>query len=102
MPIGKRSRQKLISEIDKGLLITNFNGAKINRGKMELRSKDAVFLIRNGGIIGSGKPVRLSEQLTKVMSGFSESSNSKERLLNPEVSTAVELPTVRIEGLQIR
>lgn len=102
VPIGKRSKQKLVSEVDKGLLITNFNGSKINRGKMSLRSKDAVFLIKNGQIIGSGKPIKMSEQLTKFMQGFSESSNSKERILNPKVSTAVELPTVRIDGLKIR
>jgi len=102
VPIGKRSRQKLISEVDNGLLITNFSGAKINRGKISLNSKDAMFIIKDGQIIGSGKPVKISEKLENVMAGFTESSNSKERLLNPAVSTAVELPTVIIEGLKIR
>jgi hypothetical protein len=36
------------------------------------------------------------------MDGFTESSNSKERLFNPAVSTPVELPTAIIEGLKIR
>ncbi|RZD31815.1 MAG: hypothetical protein CXT77_01485 [uncultured DHVE6 group euryarchaeote] len=102
VPIGKRSRQKLISEVNNGLLITNFSGAKLDGGKISLSSKDAIFLIKDGQIIGSGKPVKISEKLEKFMDGFTESSNSKERLFNPAVSTPVELPTAIIEGLKIR
>ena len=102
VPIGKRSRQKLISEVNNGLLITNFAGAKLNGGKISLSSKDAIFIIKDGQIIGSGKSVKISEKLEKFLDGFTESSNSKERLLNREVSTPVELPTAIIEGLKIR
>jgi hypothetical protein len=35
------------------------------------------------------------------LSGFSDCSNTKERILNPNVPTAVELPTVRIDGLKV-
>ncbi len=101
VPIGKRSRAKIISDVDKGLLITNFRTAKHTKNKLNLKSKDAAFVIDKGHIIGSARQVKLSEDMLKILSGFSDSSNTKERILNPAVPTAVELPTVRIDGLKV-
>ncbi len=101
VPIGKRSRSKVISGVDKGLLITNFRSANRSQGKLLLKSKDAAFVIDKGHVIGSVKQVKISEDMLKILSGFSDSSNTKERILNPEVPTAVELPTVRIDGLKV-
>lgn len=101
VPIGKRSRSKVISSVDKGLLITNFRSANRTRGKLALRSKDAAFVIDKGHVIGSVKQVKISEDMLKILSGFSDSSNTKERILNPAVPTAVDLPTVRIDGLMV-
>ena len=101
VPIGKRSRSKVISDVDKGILITNINKANTSRGKLTLKSKDAAFVIDKGHVIGSVKQVKISEDMLKILSGFSDSSNTKERILNPNVPTAVELPTVRIENLSV-
>jgi PmbA protein len=101
VPIGKRSRAKIISSVDKGLLITNFRNAKRTKGKLDLKSKDAAFVIDKGHVIGSVRQVNLSDDMLKILSGFSDSSNTKERILNPNVPTAVELPTVRIDGLKV-
>ena len=101
VPIGKRSRAKIISDVDKGLLITNFRNARRTKGKLSLKSKDAAFVIDKGHVIGSVRQVKISEDMLKILSGFSDSSNTKERILNPAVPTAVELPTVRIDGLKV-
>jgi len=101
VPIGKRSRAKIISGIDKGLLITNFRNTKRTKGKLDLKSKDAAFVIDKGHVIGSVRQVKISDDMLKILSGFSDSSNTKERILNPAVPTAVELPTVRIDGLKV-
>ncbi|RZD31758.1 MAG: hypothetical protein CXT77_01645 [uncultured DHVE6 group euryarchaeote] len=101
VPIGKRSRAKIISGVDKGLLITNFRNAKRTNGKLALKSKDAAFVIDKGHIIGSVRQVKISDDMLKILSGFSDCSNTKERILNPNVPTAVELPTVRIDGLKL-
>ena len=101
VPIGKRSRAKIISDVDKGLLITNFRNTRRTKGKLSLKSKDAAFVIDKGHVIGSVRQVKISEDMLKILSGFSDSSNTKERILNPAVPTAVELPTVRIDGLKV-
>ncbi len=67
---GSISKEKMISEIDKGLLITNLHYANFVNppvGSITGMSKDGLFIIENGEIIGSAKNMRFTDEIPRFM-----------------------------------
>jgi len=77
---GNKSREKLIEEMDDGLLITNLhytNYVDMPRGTLTGMTKDGVFIVKNGEIIGSAKNMRFTDSMINL---FSQAELSKEVL----------------------
>ncbi len=70
MQPGDKSREQLISEIDDGLLITNFHYTNFVNppiGSITGMSKDGLFIIKNGEIIGSAKNMRFTDEIPRFL-----------------------------------
>ncbi|MFW9779767.1 MAG: TldD/PmbA family protein [Candidatus Heimdallarchaeota archaeon] len=68
---GRKSREQLISEMDHGLLITNLhytNYIDMPRGTQTGMTKDGVFVVKNGEIIGSAKNLRFTDSILNMFS----------------------------------
>ncbi|MFQ5980029.1 MAG: TldD/PmbA family protein [Candidatus Heimdallarchaeota archaeon] len=66
---GTRTRQQLIEDIDKGLLVTNLhytNFIDYSRGTQTGMTKDGLFIIENGEIIGSAKNLRFTDSMPRM------------------------------------
>jgi predicted Zn-dependent protease len=75
---GSKTRQQLIEELDDGLLVTNLhysNFIDITRGTVTGMTKDGLFIVKNGEIIGAAKNMRFTDSLLQM---FSEIDASKE------------------------
>ncbi|MFX0124619.1 MAG: TldD/PmbA family protein [Candidatus Hodarchaeota archaeon] len=75
---GNKTRQQLIEELDKGLLVTNLhysNFIDITRGTVTGMTKDGLFIVKNGEIIGAVKNMRFTDSLLQM---FSQIEASKE------------------------
>ncbi|MFW9971830.1 MAG: TldD/PmbA family protein [Candidatus Odinarchaeota archaeon] len=70
MKPGKYSKAELISEIKNGLLITNFhyiNFVNPPVGSITGMTKDGLFIIKNGEIIGSAKNMRFTDEIPRIL-----------------------------------
>jgi len=71
MKPGSKSKEKLISEIDDGLLITNLHYTNFVNppvGSITGMSKDGLFIVKNGEIVGSAKNMRFTDELPRFLS----------------------------------
>ena len=67
---GKTSREEMISETRNGLLITNFhyiNFVNPPVGSITGMTKDGLFIIKNGEIIGSAKNMRFTDEIPRFL-----------------------------------
>lgn len=70
MKPGNKTRDKLISEVDNGLLVTNLhytNFVNPPLGSITGMSKDGFFIIKNGEIVGSAKNMRFTDEIPRFM-----------------------------------
>ncbi|NPD88305.1 MAG: TldD/PmbA family protein [Asgard group archaeon] len=70
MKPGIKSKENLISEMDDGLLITNLhytNYVNPPVGSITGMSKDGLFIIKNGEIVGSAKNMRFTDELPRFL-----------------------------------
>jgi len=77
---GQKTREQLIEEMDDGLLITNLhytNFVDMPRGTETGMTKDGLFIIKNGEIVGAAKNLRFTDSIPKM---FSNVELSKEVL----------------------
>jgi len=97
---GNKSRQQLIEEMDDGLLVTNFhysNFIDMPRGTETGMTKDGLFIIKNGEIVGSAKNMRFNDSITNM---FSKAEISSETVQTPNFyGYAYDVPAIRIKEL---
>lgn len=70
MKPGGVSKEDLISNIDNGLLVTNLhytNYVNPPVGSITGMSKDGLFIIKNGEIVGSAKNMRFTDELPRFL-----------------------------------
>jgi predicted Zn-dependent protease len=70
MKPGTQSKEDLVSEIDDGLLVTNLhytNFVNPPAGSITGMSKDGLFIIKNGEIVGSAKNMRFTDELPRFL-----------------------------------
>ncbi len=70
MKPGTKSKEDLISNVDDGLLVTNLhytNYVNPPIGSITGMSKDGLFIIKNGEIVGSAKNMRFTDELPRFL-----------------------------------
>ena len=75
---GQKSREKLIEGMDDGLLISNLHYSNFidpPRGTVTGMTKDGVFQVKNGEIVGAVKNMRFTDNITNI---FSKTESSAE------------------------
>ena len=97
---GDKSRQQLIEEMDDGLLLTNIhysNFVDMTRGTETGMTKDGLFIVKNGEIVGSAKNLRFTDSIVKM---FSKAEISREitQTLN-FYGFGLEVPAIKIDSM---
>lgn len=97
---GARTRQQLIEGIDKGLLVTNLhytNFIDFPRGTQTGTTRDGLFIIENGEVIGSGKNLRFTDSMTSMFNAVELSSETSQVTMSRDLSFA--MPAMRVESM---
>jgi len=104
VPIGRKSDDKLLSGLDEGLVVTNswyHRYQNYMTGNFSVLPRDAIFVVKNGKIIGSAKDIRISGNMINLMKNVDELSNKKERIVNWESDIPAEVPSGRINNVTV-
>ncbi len=104
VPIGRKSDEKLLSGLDDGLMITNswyHRYQNYLKGSFSVLPRDAIFVVKSGRIIGSAKDIRISGDMINLMKNIDELSNKKERIVNWESDIPTEVPSGRINNVNV-
>ncbi len=78
---GQKSREKLIEEIDEGLLITNLHYSNFidpSRGTVTGMTKDGVFQIKNGELVGAVKNMRFTDNIQSIFANTESSVDHRQ------------------------
>ncbi len=70
MKPGLKPKEELIAEVDDGLLVTNLHYTNFVNppvGSITGMSKDGLFIIKNGEIVGSAKNMRFTDELPRFL-----------------------------------
>lgn len=96
---GTQTKEQLIAEMDNGLLITNFhysNYVDPIRAVLTGMTKDGLFIIKNGEIVGSAKNMRFTDSITNM---FADAQFSKEKFQTVPFGLGLEVPAIKINSL---
>ncbi|MHA2246771.1 MAG: TldD/PmbA family protein [Candidatus Hodarchaeales archaeon] len=96
---GQKSRQQLIEEMDNGLLVTNLhytNFIDVSRGTETGMTKDGLFIIKNGEIVGSAHNMRFTDSLPQM---FSNTEISREILQVVTFGMSRAAPTIKLDSM---
>ncbi|MHA2233642.1 MAG: TldD/PmbA family protein [Candidatus Hodarchaeales archaeon] len=102
---GHQSRQQLIEGMDDGLLVTNLhysNFADQSRGIMTGMTKDGLFRIKNGEIVGSCRNLRFTDSLPGMLSTAEVSQEVSQvfPFWGILMGQAFAVPAMRIDSMQ--
>ncbi|MFQ5980749.1 MAG: TldD/PmbA family protein [Candidatus Heimdallarchaeota archaeon] len=67
---GQKNRQRLIEEMDNGLLVTNLHYTNFidpSRGTETGTTKDGLFIIKNGEIVGAARNLRFTDSMPEML-----------------------------------
>jgi len=101
---GKKDKDKIISQIDNGLYVTNlwytrFQNYKL--GDFSTIPRDGIFLIKNGKLSQPIKNVRISENMLHILKNVGEIANDVQQIASWEVGTPIFTPHVLVKGINI-
>ncbi|MFX1506727.1 MAG: TldD/PmbA family protein [Promethearchaeota archaeon] len=101
---GNKTRDQLIEGLDDGLLVTNLhysNYIDVTRGTVTGMTKDGLYIVKNGEIVGAAKNLRFTDSLLHMFSQLEASKESRQvfpfwgQILNRTLIT----PIMRIESM---
>lgn len=101
---GNKTRQQLIEELDDGLIVTNLhysNFIDVTRGTVTGMTKDGLFRVKNGEIIGAAKNMRFTDSLLQMLSHIEASKETHQvfpfwgQILNRTLIS----PAIRLESM---
>lgn len=101
---GKLSREKLISNVDNGIYVTNAWYMRFHNyltGEFSIIPRDAIFLIKNGRIDKPVKNVRLNASLQELMEKTEKIGNNTEKIHSWEVGGSVITPSILARDIKI-
>lgn len=96
---GTRSKDDLIAELEDGLLITNFHYANFvdpTRGTLTGMTKDGLFIVKNGEIVGAAKNMRFTDG---VLSMLKNAELSKETFQATPFGLGISVPAMKIDEI---
>jgi len=97
---GQKSREKLIEEMDDGLLITNLHYSNFidpPRGTVTGMTKDGVFQVKNGEIVGAVKNMRFTDSIENI---FAKTESSAEhRQVVSFWGPSLDVPAIKTDSL---
>ncbi|MFX0050595.1 MAG: TldD/PmbA family protein [Candidatus Hodarchaeota archaeon] len=97
---GHKSREKLIEDMDDGLLLTNLHYTNFidpTRGTITGMTKDGVFQVKNGEIIGAVKNMRFTDNITNILSNIEPST--EHRQIVHWVGFSFDVPAIKTDSL---
>ncbi|MFW9915961.1 MAG: TldD/PmbA family protein [Candidatus Thorarchaeota archaeon] len=98
---GDKSRQKLIEGVDDGLLVTNLHYTNMvdwARGIQTGMTKDGLFMIKNGEIIGSARNLRFTDSIIERLRSAELSKEVSQ--VTGHFGFSVAVPSMRIESMK--
>ena len=101
---GSSSKEEIISEMKKGLIITNVWYTRFQNyvnGDFSTIPRDGMFAVENGKISGAIKELRVSENLLKVLKNVSMIGNQSKQVFGWEVELPVETPAVLVKEVTL-
>lgn len=99
---GDRSEEELVKDLGKGLVITNswyirFNN--IAEGVFSTVSRDALLVVENGEITGSGTKIRIADTLGNLLRNTEALSKRVEKVMWWEIEVPVEVPFILVRNI---
>jgi len=101
---GKSSKEKLFSQVDNGLYITNIWYTRFQNyttGDFSTIPRDGIFLIKNGQIVKPVKQLRISENMLNLLKNISGIANDVQQITSWEVHTPTFTPHILINNVNI-
>ncbi|MFH1850540.1 MAG: TldD/PmbA family protein [archaeon] len=101
---GDRSRDELISDVKKGLYLTNTWYTRFQNhqtGDFSTIPRDGAFYIKNGKIMHPVKDIRVSDNIIRILKNSVELANDAIEVVGWEVETPCVCPSVLVKGVNI-
>jgi len=101
---GSISRDKLIENLDKGLLITNVwytRFSNYNAGDFSTIPRDGIFLVEKGKISKSLKNLRVSENMLRILNNIDKIGSNSEQIASWEAEHNIKCPSVLIKDINV-
>ena len=101
---GDSSREDLISQMSKGIIITNVWYTRFQnyaKGDFSTIPRDGMFEVENGKISGAVKELRVSENLINILKNVSAIGNQTKQVFGWEVELPVETPAVLVKNVNL-
>ena len=101
---GKLNKEEIISDIKKGLIVTNVWYTRFQNyatGDFSTIPRDGMFLVENGKISGAIKELRISDNLLNVLKNVAAIGNKSEQVFGWEVEMPVTTPPVLVKDIKL-
>jgi PmbA protein len=101
---GKSSKEKLFSQVENGLYITNIWYTRFQNyttGDFSTIPRDGIFLIKRGQIVKPVKQLRISENMLNLLKNISGIANDVQQITSWEVHTPVFTPHILVKDVNI-
>ena len=101
---GKLNKDEIISEIKKGLIVTNVWYTRFQNyatGDFSTIPRDGIFKVENGKITGSVKELRVSDNLLHILENVSLIGNKQDHVFGWEVELPVVTPPVLVKDINL-
>ncbi len=100
---GKTSRDEMIKETRKGLLVGRLwytYAVNPERGDFSCTARSGIRIIKDGKIISSGKSVRIIHNLPILLQNVSDIGNDSQNVLQWNALPCI-TPSVKVEGIRV-
>ncbi|MBI5636023.1 TldD/PmbA family protein [Candidatus Micrarchaeota archaeon] len=101
---GGNSLEKLVSQVDNGLLVTNLWYTRFNNyssGEFSTMPRDALFLIKNGAIEKPVRGIRISENMLNLMQNARAAGSDSQQVYSWEAPVSIITPSVLFDNVNI-
>jgi PmbA protein len=101
---GKLSKEKLFSQVQNGMYITNIWYTRFQNyttGDFSTIPRDGIFIIKDGEIARPIKQLRISENMLNLLKNISGIANDVQQITSWEVHTPTFTPHILIDNVNI-
>lgn len=103
MKAGTYSKEEMVSEIKHGLLITNFhyiNFVNLPVGSVTGMTKDGLFIIKDGEIIGSARNMRFTDEISRILKEIEIGKELKQPVIGAYDIKSIVAP-IKVKNLRL-